>query len=386
MATYKVIQDVEAEDKLLGPLTFRQFVFMGIAGVSVYLMFFSWSNGIPFLIIPLLPFAIVFGFFAFPFGKDQPTELWALARIRFLFKPRKRIWDQSGIKELVTITVPKRPDQIYTDGLSQTEVKSRLRALASTIDSRGWAIKDPTANPYITPALATINSSQDRLISTSNLPQEVSPYGNESYTDMLDPKDNRIAQQFASMLDTNEKTHRAKLVASMQQTNDTSQSSNTQTQDNTAPDYWFLNQDSSSPSDAQVVSPGALNNPTPAATVSPDEEKALVEQLKATESSAARSSVYAHLPTILPLAEQERLAKEAAAKKALEPPQQVDWSATDDQTPDQQPPIQQSTPTVTEQLDPAILNLSRNDDLNIETLARQAKHAHDDDEVVISLH
>lgn len=386
MATYKVIQDVEAEDKLVGPLTFRQFIYLGVAGVSVYLMYFVAANGAAFLAIPIFPFALVAGFFAFPWGKEQPTELWALARIRFFFKPRKRIWDQSGVKELVTVTVPKHIQQIYTDGLSQTEVKSRLRALATTIDSRGWAIKDPAVSSYSNPLYVATTASNDRLISTEGMQQYVPDVDKASFTDMLNPTDNKVAQQFAAMLENNEKTHRAKLVASMQQTNDMNQTSNAQTQDNAAPDYWFLNQDSSSPSDAQVVSPGALNNPTPAVTVSPDEEKALVEQLKATESSAARSSVYAHLPTILPLAEQERLAKEAAAKKALEPPQQVDWSATDDQTPDQQPPIQQSTPTVTEQPDPAILNLSRNDDLNIETLARQAKHAHDDDEVVISLH
>ena len=32
MAQYKVPQDVEAEDKLLGPFTFRQFIYLMIAG------------------------------------------------------------------------------------------------------------------------------------------------------------------------------------------------------------------------------------------------------------------------------------------------------------------------------------------------------------------
>ena len=31
MATYKVIQDIEAEDKLIGPLTLRQFIYAGYA-------------------------------------------------------------------------------------------------------------------------------------------------------------------------------------------------------------------------------------------------------------------------------------------------------------------------------------------------------------------
>src|SRR4026207_498713 len=49
-----------------------------------------------------------------------------------------RIGAQRGAKELVTITVPKHVQIDYTNGLSQNEVHNRLRALADTIDSRGW--------------------------------------------------------------------------------------------------------------------------------------------------------------------------------------------------------------------------------------------------------
>ena len=35
MSVYKVPQDVEAEDKLLGPFSFRQFIFLIIAVVSL---------------------------------------------------------------------------------------------------------------------------------------------------------------------------------------------------------------------------------------------------------------------------------------------------------------------------------------------------------------
>src|SRR6185295_1780581 len=108
MAQYKVIQDVEAEDKLLGPLTLRQFIYAGITAILLYLSYFAATHSATFLIIIFFPFALVTGFFAFPWGRDQPTEVWALAKVRFLLKPRRRIWDQSGAKELVTITAPKK--------------------------------------------------------------------------------------------------------------------------------------------------------------------------------------------------------------------------------------------------------------------------------------
>ncbi len=39
MATYKVIQDIEAEDKFVGPLTLKQFIFACITVVLGYLSF-----------------------------------------------------------------------------------------------------------------------------------------------------------------------------------------------------------------------------------------------------------------------------------------------------------------------------------------------------------
>src|SRR6266567_710266 len=107
MSTYKVIQDIEAEDKLVGPLTLRQFIYAGIAALSGYLGFLFASKGAAFMLAVFVPVTLICGFFAFPWGRDQPTEIWALAKIRFALKPRKRIWDQSGTRDLVTITVPK---------------------------------------------------------------------------------------------------------------------------------------------------------------------------------------------------------------------------------------------------------------------------------------
>ena len=37
MAVYKVAQDVEAEDKLLGPFSFRQFIYLIIVVIAIAL-------------------------------------------------------------------------------------------------------------------------------------------------------------------------------------------------------------------------------------------------------------------------------------------------------------------------------------------------------------
>src|SRR5665213_1846981 len=98
MSTYKVIQDIEAEDKILGPLTLRQFIYGLIAGFLLYICFLSVVKGAPYLLVLFLPPALFAAFFAAPFGRDQPTEVWALAKILFYFQPRRRVWNPSCVK------------------------------------------------------------------------------------------------------------------------------------------------------------------------------------------------------------------------------------------------------------------------------------------------
>jgi hypothetical protein len=206
MATYKVIQDIEAEDKLIWQLSFRQFVYALIAAIFLYVSYLFVYNGVWFMSALTLPVALFTGFLAYPFGKDQPTEVWALARLRFLIKPRRRIWAQSGLKELVSITVPKRVEINRTDGLSQAQVKSRLQALADTIDSRGWTVKD-IDDTY----QGSIESDSDRLISSSTLPSNV-PDDLLRANDILDVKDNPIAQKMDELLTNNANRHRQALI------------------------------------------------------------------------------------------------------------------------------------------------------------------------------
>ena len=209
MATYKLIQDVEADDKLLGPLSFKQFIY---ALVSVFLLFISYvlyTHHAELLDIFTIPLALIGAFLAYPFGKDQPTEVWALARLNFLLKPRRRIWAQSGFKKLVTITVPKKMEISRTDGLSQTEVKSRLQALANTIDSRGWAIKN-VGSDYQNPLSSAPES--DRLISTSTIPSNVPDFDVPESEDLFDENANPVAQQMQQLLSDNASKRRQDLI------------------------------------------------------------------------------------------------------------------------------------------------------------------------------
>lgn len=373
MATYKVIQDIEAEDKLVGPFSLRQFIYAGIAAFCGYLSVIAVTKNAAFLLAIFVPPMLFCMFFAWPWSPDQPTEVWALARIRFLFKPRKRIWDQSGVKELVTITVPKKIEKVYTDGLSQTEVKSRLQALADTIDSRGWVIKNSNVNLSAASQYAMQGSAaSDRLVSYSAIPQQVPDYDITPSDDMLDEQNNPVAQQFDQMITASSEQHRQQLMDRLRANGATVPGpapNATQQQPN---DYWFLHQlqapASGNPSDVvftnpQLVQPGVQTPPVAAPAASDEAAFAAVLQNQASTQQAYDS----HLKTMDP-----------ATGQVSDPAR----TAT--------PAAPQATPQPA-QPNPVNIDLARNNDLDVATLARQAKKAQEqqlgpDDEVVISLH
>ncbi len=369
MATYKVLQDIEAEDHILGPLTLRQFIFSLISVFFLYLSFIVVVKGAAFLLVVFLPPALLSGFFAFPFGKDQPTEIWALAKIRFYFKPRKRIWNQSGVKELVTITAPKRVEVVRTNGLSQNEVKSRLSALAHTIDSRGWSIKNVNVNLYSQPSQYATDAASDRLVDISAMPQPVADYEVYASDDILDERSNPIAQQFDQMINASSSSHRKKLIDTMNSHAQATPAATAQTPEN----YWFLNPTPPVPTDPtqavfaapQVVQPQSAPAQTAApAALTTDAEQALLEQVK--KRSEPVQAYNAHMKTIQPFINGQPA------------PSTVTTTA------------QPSAPKpMTATPDPAIIKLASNNDLNVATLAREASRVKNPqlpkDEVVISL-
>jgi hypothetical protein len=146
MAVYKVPQDVEAEDKLIGPFSFRQFVYLIIALIGIAVGWGLAQLFIPLALIPL-PIVIFFGTLALPLRKDQPMEIYLAAVVSFYLKPRKRLWQPDGIQSLVEITAPKVVEIQRSKDLSQSEAERRLSYLADIVDTGGWAVRGVDTTP-----------------------------------------------------------------------------------------------------------------------------------------------------------------------------------------------------------------------------------------------
>ena len=191
MAQYKVPQDVEAEDKLIGPFSFRQFLYLGVAALGIGAAVGLWQL-FPGLIIIPLPIVVLFLALALPLRKDQPMETYLTAVIRFYLKPRKRLWQPEGSIGLVTIVAPKVTETQLTKEVGGAAAAAQLNYLAQVVDTQGWATRGvvtPTASMNDT-AYAEAQQAEDVLDENTNIAR--------TFDSMIDQTSDRYKQSVAT--------------------------------------------------------------------------------------------------------------------------------------------------------------------------------------------
>ena len=160
MAQYKVPQDVEADDKLLGPFNFRQFVYLLISGGLIALAVGLFQL-FPLLAIIPVPFTLFFLALALPLRKDQPMETYLAALVSYYTKPRTKKWMAGQRDTTILITAPKVVEENRTRDISGEEATHRLSFLADIVDSQGFAIKGAGASPMREDLVAEANATPD---------------------------------------------------------------------------------------------------------------------------------------------------------------------------------------------------------------------------------
>lgn len=166
MAQYKVPQDVEAEDKLLGPFTFRQFMYLIFAAIGLAI---AWGlfQIFPLLGILPLPISVFFAALALPLKKDQPMETYLAAVVNYHIRPNKRLWTPGQQESTITITAPKTVEKPRTRDITEEEASHRLSFLADIIDTEGRAIRSDANSSLRDEYAAEANSIPDVLDSST---------------------------------------------------------------------------------------------------------------------------------------------------------------------------------------------------------------------------
>jgi hypothetical protein len=195
MAVYKVAQDVEADDKLIGPFSFRQFIYLIIVALSIAL---AWGLSRIFIGLAIIPLPVIlfFGALALPLRKDQPMEIYLAAILSFYLKPRRRLWEPDGIESLVEITAPKVVEVQRAKALSEDEAERRLSFLADIADTQGWSVRHMAAPPPQTSMASDVY------------------YAAQQTEDVLDTNGG-VAQTLNTMIGQTDARHREEMLARM---------------------------------------------------------------------------------------------------------------------------------------------------------------------------
>lgn len=187
MATYKVPQDVEAEDKLLGPFTFRQFIYLLISAAGIAVIFGLFQI---FPLLAIIPIPIV-GFFlilALPLKKDQPMEVYLASIASFYLKSNKRLWTPGQKESTIKITAPKIVEKPRARNITEEEASTRLSFLSNLVDSEGYSIRNNS------------NFNEDFIAETNDVPDILDQNSNQTINQMIArEQENRHANIVSNM-------------------------------------------------------------------------------------------------------------------------------------------------------------------------------------------
>ena len=226
MATYKVPQDVEAEDKLLGPFTFRQFIYLLISAAGIAIIFGLFQI-FPLLAIIPIPFTFFFLILALPIKKDQPMEVYLASIASFYLKPNTRRWTPGQKETTIKITAPKIVEKPRARNITEEEASTRLSFLSNLVDSEGYAIRGNS------------NFNEDFIAENNNIVDILDQDSNQNINQMIaKEQQNRHAALISNM--------KAAISNADQNLPPTFTQNNTQTQFTAQPQYvnGFINQTS----------------------------------------------------------------------------------------------------------------------------------------------
>lgn len=133
---FVVPQFIDNEDKILGPITVRQFLICLAATLIIFLLYRLFP--LAYFIFGSIVVAAIAGTFAFLKINGQPFHLFFVNFVQTSTRPKKRVWnkelDNAQLKAL--IAKPPEAQKIIMASKSRPE-SSRLRDLALTVNTGG---------------------------------------------------------------------------------------------------------------------------------------------------------------------------------------------------------------------------------------------------------
>lgn len=129
---FSVPQFIDVEDKVAGPLTWRQLLWMIGMGAVLLTAFNTFDNTLAIIIA--IPTILIFVAFAFYRPNGFPLTTFVFYTILFLFRRKISVWERP-VKPLPTAKEPEK--KTGPADVKKQINQEKLKELARILDSRG---------------------------------------------------------------------------------------------------------------------------------------------------------------------------------------------------------------------------------------------------------
>lgn len=155
MDQFVVPQFIDVEDKILGPITVRQFVMMIVGGLFLVVAYKLFDVSL-FIFMVLLVIGLV-GLFGFLKVNGRPFHFFLIAMFQVSVKPRLRVWNNADgdmldreEEHVVTVQAPTAMKRL---------TRSRLTEIALQVDTGGVFI--PEEEGSVNPRFRMVNERRE---------------------------------------------------------------------------------------------------------------------------------------------------------------------------------------------------------------------------------
>ena len=133
---YTVPQFIDSEDKIMGPITTRQFIILLITAFFCFITYKLFDFGL-FLLTAIL-FVILGGIMAFMRVNGQPFHFFLLNLIQTFRKPSLRVWDKEmNTAELQTLVKQPPPPPPKVRIKKEVLATTKLTELTLVVNTGG---------------------------------------------------------------------------------------------------------------------------------------------------------------------------------------------------------------------------------------------------------
>lgn len=136
MQQFIVPQFIEVEDKILGPITTRQFIILLICGIVVFLSF--RYGDLAFFIFSLVFFGLGGLVIAFVKVNGQSFHYFLLNMIQTLRRPSRRVWHKTLTKKELNTLRKYVPQAVEVKPELKPIKRERIQDLALLVNTGGF--------------------------------------------------------------------------------------------------------------------------------------------------------------------------------------------------------------------------------------------------------